>query len=448
MNGSLRSSVGWRLAAVVTLAALHPPAATAQVPADSVRLELRRLTQLVDSLMQEVDRMRTEGREREADDALADLRAAAAAAAAAGAGGGPPAPAAEQEFVGRQRSLQALNPEISVNADVMAHLNPDDPDAQNFFPREFEFSFVSTLDPFSRAAIFVSRHGAGPEVVPFAGLTPGGEEHEEGFEVEEGYVEWVSLPGGLGLKVGRFQQQLTALNRWHSHALAFQSRSLPHLALVGEEALTQTGASLSWLTPFGGGGAGTYVVTIEATRSENEALWGEASSPSYLGHANGFWQLSRAVDFELGGAWLTGHFVDDNGSFGRDLYTAEMAFNWLPPARSRNTGLNVRAGVMRLVGLGDAAAAGRRSAGGFWSQAELRLSTTWLAGARFDRVSSPAAPDVEQWLFSPTLTWWQSEFVRLRGEYDFTSGIAGGDGSGMFILQATFAMGPHKHATY
>jgi hypothetical protein len=55
---------------------------------------------------------------------------------------------------------------------------------------------------------------------------------------------------------------------------------------------------------------------------------------------------------------------------------------------------------------------------------------------------------VTQWLVSPTLTWWQSEFVRIRAEYDFLSGIEGGDGSGMFILQATFAMGPHKHATY
>jgi hypothetical protein len=88
------------------------------------------------------------------------------------------------------------------------------------------------------------------------------------------------------------------------------------------------------------------------------------------------------------------------------------------------------------------------SAAGFWSTAELRLSSNWLIGGRFDRVQNPAEPDVAQWLASPTLTWWQSEFVRIRGEYDHLSGIEGGDGSGMFVLQVTFAMGPHKHSTY
>jgi hypothetical protein len=90
----------------------------------------------------------------------------------------------------------------------------------------------------------------------------------------------------------------------------------------------------------------------------------------------------------------------------------------------------------------------RDAVSGFWSMADVRLSERWLVGARLDGARSPFEPDVTQWLVSPTLTWWQSEFVRIRAEYDFLSGIEGGDGSGMFILQATFAMGPHKHATY
>lgn len=107
---------------------------------------------------------------------------------------------------------------------------------------------------------------------------------------------------------------------------------------------------------------------------------------------------------------------------------------------------------MLLDGLDESAegviASGREAAGGFWSLAEMRLSPSWLVGARFDRVRSPEEPDVTQWLFSPTLTWWQSEFVRLRAEYDLLSGFEEEDRSGMFLLQVTFAMGPHKHATY
>lgn len=458
-----RRPAGLAMAATIASALIAlPERVHAQEPSDSVRLELARLSALVDSLRQEVERLRSTGADEEAGDALARLRAAADAAAAAGAEPAPPT--GNEEFVGRQRSLQALNPEISLNADVMAHLDPDDTDADNFFPREFELSFISALDPFSRAALYISRHGAGPEVVPFGGvghLHEGEEVSEhggEGFGVEEGYVEWVSLPGGFGFKLGKFQQQLYQLNRWHAHALPFQSRSLPHIAFLGEDALSQTGASVTWLAPIGGGGAGTYQVTFEATRSENEVLWGEAGSPSYLTHVNGFWTLGSAVDLELGGGWIRGHFLDAEGSFGRDVSSAEMAFNWIPPARSRQRGVTVRAGWLRLAGLEEheedpmappePEGEDHDAASGFWSMAEVRLSQSWLVGARFDRAENPFEPEVTQWLFAPTLTWWQSEFVRLRAEYDFLSGIEGGEGRGMFVLQATFAMGPHKHATY
>jgi hypothetical protein len=445
-------------AALLALAALlaAPDRATAQEPTDSLRAELARLAAIVDSLSQEVDALRAPG-DTAAADPLAALREAATAAA-----GGDPEPSdepEEQEFVGRQRSLQALNPEISVNADVMAHLNPDDTDADNFIPREVEISLISALDPYSRAAIFVSRHGPGAEVVPFGGEAHGhaGEEGEEAhgdsFSVEEGYVEWVGLPGGVGFKLGKFQQQLSTLNRWHSHALPFQSRSLPHLAFVGEEALSQTGAALAWLAPIAGGGYGTYELSFEVTRSDNELLWGAASSPTYLGHVNAFWQVGPSVDFELRGSAMSGHFLDDEGSFDRRLYSTEVAFNWIPPARARQRGLTVRAGLMRLSGLEEHQEAGDPASdadavSGFWSMAEVRVGESWLVGGRLDRATNPLEPEVRQWLVAPTLTWWQSEFVRLRAEYDFLSGVEGGDGSGMFILQVTFAMGPHKHATY
>lgn len=428
-----------------------PQYAEGQEPTDSLRLEVQRLAALIDSLGQEIERLQSEGQEEAATDALADLRAAAAAAVAAG---GVPAPTSEpQEFVGRQRALQSLNPEISVNADVYAHIDGEDRDADNFFPREFEISIKSALDPFSRAAIFLSQEVPGGEIEPFA---EGGEEEEEGggFGVEEGYVEWVSLPGGLGVKFGRFFQRFGTINRWHTHALPFQSRSLPHLAFLGEESLAQSGVSVSWLAPFGGGGRGTYEATVEVTRSGNESLYGESSGPSFLGHVNAFWTLNRSTDLDLALSWIGGDFENETESFSRNAYTAEVALNWAPPERSRQTGLMVRGGYMLLDGLNApeiAPPVGTEAPGtasGFWSMAELRLSFQWLVGARFDRVENPAAPDVTQWLASPTLTWWQSEFVRIRAEYDFLSGLEGGDGSGRFLLRATFAMGPHKHATY
>jgi len=109
---------------------------------------------------------------------------------------------------------------------------------------------------------------------------------------------------------------------------------------------------------------------------------------------------------------------------------------------------------MALDGLvGDAGApvatAAERRAWGYWGAGELRLSRRWLVGARADRVENPIDPSDRAWLLAPTLTWWQSEFVRLRAEYDLLGGDRDGGGSqGRFLLQATFAMGPHKHEFY
>ena len=210
---------------------------------------------------------------------------------------------------------------------------------------------LSNHDPFSRAKIFVSRHAVGPEIVPFA---EAGHEHEEehgsGFDLEEGYVEWVGLPGSLALKVGKFQQRFGTLNRWHSHALPFQSRSLPHLAYLGEEALTQSGGSLSWLAPFGGGRAGTYEASVEVMRSGHD-LFGVSTRASVLGHVNGFWQFGASTDLELNLSWVNGSYEDSTQFLDRDVYGVEFAFNWIPPALTRQRGLTVRGGAMVLEGL-------------------------------------------------------------------------------------------------
>ena len=440
---------GWVGAVVVLVSLAVHSGAAAQEPADSLRAEVARLAALVDSLSREVARVGENGQEPEADDALARLRAAAAAAA----GEQPTTTAGNEdlEFVGRQRSLQALNPEISVNADLFGHLNKDDVEEENFFPREFEVSIISNLDPFSRAKVFFSHHGAGAEIAPFegAGNAEVAEGDEGGFEVEEGYVEWVGLPGGLSLKLGKFFQQFGQLNRWHAHALSFQSRSLPHLAFIGEESLAQSGASLHWLVPFGGQ-SGTYETTIEVTRSGNEALFGEAGNVSVLGHLNAFWNLSSSTDFDLGLSWIHGTYLDDENAGNRDLYGAEMAFTWRPPGQSRYRGLTLRGGVMALSGLPEAGApalADERALG-WWSAGELRLSQSWLVGGRVDRVENPEDTNETAWVMSPTLTWWQSEYVRLRLEYDVLGRSFVPSNEGRLFLQVTLAMGPHKHETY
>ena len=431
----------------------------AQQPQDPIRLELDSLRTRIDSLEAVVLRLRQAGEEEQADDALTELRAAAAEAARAGGQVATPE-GEETQFQGRQRSLQALNPEISVNVDLLGHLNTDDIDADNFVAREFEFSFQSSLDPFSRAKVFATHHATGPELVPFdGGHEPGGEgeahiEEGGGFEIEEGYLEWVGLPGSISLKLGKFFQRFGALNRWHAHALPFQSRSLPHLAFLGGGSLAQSGASATWLAPFGGLSA--YEVTVEVTRSSNQLLFGESAAPSALAHLNAFWELGSATDLDLGLSWIGGEFEDEEGTLDRSLFGVELAFTWSPPERARYRELQLRGGAMLLDGVAEHAG-GRgaegeeghgRNALGLWSLAELRLSPQWLVGGRADWVENPAHPRATAWMVSPTLTWWQSEWVRLRLEYDLVGRSFEADDEGRLWFWVTFAMGPHRHETY
>ena len=48
---------------------------------------------------------------------------------------------------------------------------------------------------------------------------------------------------------------------------------------------------------------------------------------------------------------------------------------------------------------------------------------------------------------TPTITWWQSEFVFLRLENDYRYDSVLGH-QNLALLQVVWALGPHKHETY
>jgi hypothetical protein len=447
MNGirSSRFVAGWIAALVLALA--PSLAAAQQTTTDSLRAQIQRMQRQLDSLQAVIARLPAP-----AADPIASIRAAAAAAA-----GMDTTRAAEPEaeaFESRQRNLSALNPEISVTGDVFAFSNSQSSTENVFVPREFEVALQSNLDPFSRAKVFVAFHSHGGEVLPFGEEEVEGEEGHEaeghGFEVEieEGYVEWLNLPGGLGVSVGRFRQRFGKYNRWHPHALPAQQLPLPYLAFLGEEGLVQTGVSLHWLVPLHG--IGTYEVWGELTRSSAEPLYGHSSGLSGLGRINAFWDLSPATYFEIGLSGAAGDYeVEDADPAGpvptaNRLWGADFTLDWRPPARALDRQATLHGGVAvnRRVMTEDA----DLTAMGAFAVAELKFTRQWWAGFRYEYTEHPDDPDTHAWLIAPTLTWWQSEYVRLRAEYDV---FRGADRRfGQLVLQVTFAMGPHKHETY
>jgi hypothetical protein len=448
----------WRCVGLAALlCAIAPGSVRAQhataEPSDSVRRELAALRAELDSLRTLLAGLGAGGvptsAARPEEDPISRLRAAAAAEAE----GPQPEEQEAPRFEGRQRALQALNPELSVGGDMLSLWQVDGPAGENFLLREVEFALQATLDPFSRAKIIASHHAHGGAMQPFEAIGGAGaedpeaddHEHTSGVAVEEAYAQWVNLPGGFSLTVGRFRQRLGTYNRWHRHALPWSGLPLAYTVLVGDEGLAQTGASLYWLAPVSG--YGTYEVWIEGTRSGNEQLFGSSKGISVLGHVNAFFELSPSTYLELATSAVGGDFESETAAGARRVFHAEAGLSWRPPGRELYRELTVRGAWLRSRGPtpGGVLLGPHATTGGFIA-AEGRLARGWLAGLRYDRIEDPASPGSHAWMLVPTLTWWQSEFVRLRVEYDRLWSPAGS--RGQVLAQLSFAMGPHKHETY
>ncbi|UCC83402.1 MAG: hypothetical protein JSW46_00280 [Gemmatimonadota bacterium] len=425
------------VALAVTLAAAAPLGARAQeAKIDSLEALIRGLEARLDSLMAAL--ARGAQADSAAATAAAELEALRAAAEAAGAEQEPP----DTTQTSRTRNLSILNPEISVTGDVVGTYTAPANERNRFtgVPREFEFGFEAALDPYTRTKIFVSYE----EELEIAGLQleEEGEEHgHSGFGIEEGYLYWVGLPANLGLKIGKFRQEIGLYNRWHTHALWEVDRPLPAVAFLGDDGLIQTG--LAFGIPTLVTGPGTHVATLEITRSENEALFESANEISFLGNVRSFWDLSPSTYVQLGATGVYGENNDAEGPFKASLLALDFSFRWRPPGRALYRDFSLKGEwyfAKRDSGTSDL------TGDGGYLQANFRLNRRWLAGLRGDYLDNYGAGG-ELYQLVPNITWWQSEWVYFRLQYNYVKPQEGGS-SHTVLLQAVWAMGPHKHETY
>jgi hypothetical protein len=371
-------------------------------------------------------------------DELAAIRAAAAQAGAApaAAGGGArdavPAPApdsvtdtvataAPEAEPRAPRNASALNPEISATGDVRL-VARDGRQRDNGVAREFEIALQSALDPYSDTKVFLTF------------------EHDE-VGVEEAYLYWTGLPGRLRLDVGKFREQLGDLNRWHLHALPETEYPLVYQRFLAPEGLSGVGLSLYTALPvslFGG----THEVWLQGTTAESETLFGEGRQPSLLLRLQNFWQLNRSTYAQIGVTGLGGN--DHDTDLRSRLAGLDFRLTWRPPEAGTRREVTFRAEGYRLHA---SAADVTTNRYGTFLDLTARLSRRWIAGARYDWVEAPRGPDDTEWRLTPSLTWWQSEFVYLRLEGEHRARDLEGSHN-QLSLQAVWAMGPHKHETY
>lgn len=365
------------------------------------------------------------------DQELADLRAAAGQAAGSSpsedeagidSAGSSAAAASDEPSFGSERTLSRLNPEISMTGDVVGVAT--DRNREELRAREFELNVQSPLDPYSLTKWTLS-------------FSP-----EEGVDIEEGYISYNSLPGGLTLTAGKFRQSFGLLNRWHLHALPQLDYPLALQTYFGDEGLAQTGLSATWLLPRPWATANE--LTLELTDGESDAFGGENFSNLVgLAHLKNFWDLNDSVYAELGLSGIAG--TDGRGGDSR-VYGTDFTLHWQPPTRAKYREVTWRTELLRSEREDEERVS--RTAWGGYSYIESLLAQNLYGGLRYDRVEDPFDPEHVRWGLSPNITWWQSEFVRLRAEYSFFEDEQTDDRENRFSLQVTWAAGPHKHEIY
>jgi hypothetical protein len=437
-----------------------PAAAQAASPggdAQAMKEEVERLRKTVEALEARLAALEAKSGVAAPEAAAAQPGAPAAAAAAAapapataavpsgaaGAGG----PEGALPVYGNTAALSKIfNPDMAVIGDFLGaagknHVAGTPPLEMH----EAETSFQAVVDPYARADFFIS-------------FSP------EGVEVEEGYITFTSLPGGLLAKVGKMRSQFGKVNAMHNHVLPWADRPLVSNNLVGgEDGIDDSGISVSRLIM-------NPLFFLEATgevfRGDSNVFGSHKRSDlSYVGRLRGYRDISEGANLDLGTSIAYGHSADTPITGGGTLLAGADTTTRLVgvDATFRYRPLR-RAIYRRFVGRteliwshrdqGDASVAEASlftpptaSAFGYYASGEYQFAQRWFAGARWDWSERAIDPLQKDKGGSLLLTYWPSEFSQVRGQYRRTN-YAEGVVANELLFQLLFSIGAHGAHTF
>ena len=184
----------------------------------------------------------------------------------------------------------------------------------------------------------------------------------------------------------------------------------------------------------------TQTVTLEATKPDNKLFEG-GTDLAYLGRLQSFWDLGPSTWIQFGATGLTGQ--NDELALRSRLLGVDFAFRWAPPSQARYRELTLKG---EWYWSEQDFETESLSGNGGYAQASYRWNQRWITGVRTDWLDGFGdAPQAFQLV--PSITWWQSEWVRLRLQYNYLR-RSGFDADHTLLFQTVWAVGPHKHETY
>lgn len=338
----------------------------------------------------------------------------------------PPLPSPPAEPVpamaAAAQSSKVFNPDIAVIGSFVGTAGqaafPDAPPALEM--REVEASFQAVVDPYARADFFLT---FGPDEVG----------------IEEGYITFPTVPGGLLLKAGKLRDAFGKVNAMHTHVLPWTDRPLVSENLTGgEEGLSDSGISVSRLIQ-------NRLLFLEATAQVYAGNSAVFSAPSrsdlaYVGHLRAYRDLGESSNLDLGGSFAWGHNGVTDESTTR-LWGVDATFRWRPLRRAIYRRFLARTELVWSRRQGEASAPAQ-DAFGLYGSAEYQFARRWYLGARYDWSERAADAALRDRGASLQLSWWPSEFSQIRGQYRRTQ-AAEGQKADEFLFQFLFSIGAH-----
>lgn len=295
-------------------------------------------------------------------------------------------------------------------------------------------------------------------------------DNETELELEEVFAQSTSLPANLQLKGGQFFAAFGRQNPQHPHAWAFVDQPLILNRLFGPDGLRNVGAQLSWLLPtsfyteaFLGVLNGEGGTAFSFRDTGPEGTHGRAALSRGLRGAGDLLFVPRvASSFELTDTQTL--VVGASGAFGpndtgphtrTEIYGVDAYWKW--KSASANAGFPFVSwqteALYRRFGAGSDAAATLPTENlqdwGLYSQVLWGIKPRWVAGLRGEFVDSNAGAFDSLDPFrgsrariSPNLTWYPSEYSKLRLQYNYDQDEFFDDGHSVW-LQFEFLLGAH-----
>jgi hypothetical protein len=343
-------------------------------------------------------------------------------------------------------------PDISVVGDLVGDFSPKgstQEDASRLGIREVELAVQAVVDPYFRGDVFLGFSDA------------------EGVHIEQAFLTTTALPG-FEARLGRFLMPVGKVNNTHRHDLHTIEYPWVVQMFFGPEGLKGTGAYLSKVfAPFG-----FYqelqLTVIDRFGEAPEGLTVEESPNKDLGglgfsaRMRNYWDVSEAANFELSASAITGKREQPTtgalpGGFDalnarQSVVGADLTFRWRPLEQGLYKSFIAQVEFMRQENERVADPLFGGPVGGFngaYGFARWQMTRRLYVGGRYDWVEDPFTGGATLNAASGYLQWFPSEFSKLMLGYErlmpgAPAATPKPDATNRILLQATFAIGPHK----